>query len=112
MTIDLLRRQHIEALLDERWIDFLQLDADLTVLGADTGVEALFYVARALAATGRPEIALQRAMGYLNLAGAEGAAYGEALSLVAELRPLAELARADREAQLTQLQQLRRSLPP
>ncbi|MCC5886619.1 MAG: hypothetical protein JJT88_09310 [Gammaproteobacteria bacterium] len=111
MTIDLLRRQHIEALLDERWTDFLQLDADLTVLGADTGVEALFYVARALAATGRPEIALQRAMAYLNLAGAEGAAYGEALSLVSQLRPQAEQARTTREAALAELHQLRGTLP-
>ncbi len=111
MTIDLLRRQHIEALLAERWAEFLQLDSDLTVLGADTGVESLFYVARALAATGRPHIAEQRAMAYLNLAGAEGAAYGEALSLVTELRPAAERARNEREARLTELQELRATLP-
>ena len=111
MTIDLLRRQHIEALLAERWPEFLQLDSDLTVLGVDTGVEALFYMARALAASGRPDIAEQRAMAYLNLAGSEGAAYGEALSLVTELRPAAERARNEREAQLTELQELRATLP-
>lgn len=110
MTMDLLRRQHIEALLEERWPAFLQLDTDLKVLGVDTGIEALFYVARALAATGRPDLAEQRAMAYLNLAGADGAAYGDALSLVAELRPLAEHARAMRDAHLTELHALRATL--
>ncbi len=110
MTVDLLRRQHIETLLEERWPAYLQLDSDLKVLGVDTGIEALFYVARALAATGRPDLAEQRAMAYLNLAGADGAAYGDALSLVAELRPWAEHARAMRDAQLTELHALRATL--
>lgn len=96
MTIDLLRQRQIEALLGERWVEFLQLDADLSALGVDTGVEALYYAGRALYGLGRHESALQRIHAYLNIAGASGASYGQALSLFAELRPRAEAAQQRR----------------
>ena len=84
-AIDLLRRRHIEALLEERWEDFLQLEQDLLTLEVDTGLESLFYVARAMAKLGRDEPALARLNTYLNLAGSSGAAYADALALLDRL---------------------------
>lgn len=84
-AVDLLRRRHIEALLSERWEDFLQLEQDLATLGVDTGLESLFYTARALAHFDRTTEALDRLNAYLNLAGSTGAAYGEALALLDRL---------------------------
>ena len=98
MTIDLLRQRQIQALLGERWAEFLQLETDLSALGIDSGIEALFYVGRALSALGRYEAALPRIQAYLNIAGASGASYGDALSLFAELRSQAE---AERQTRLT-----------
>lgn len=99
VAVDFLRQRHIEALLAENWSTFLQLDADLTTLGADTGVEALFFAARALQALGHPEPAMTRLTAYLTLAGSEGAQYGAALGLFAELQSQVEPARARRLAE-------------
>lgn len=92
MALDLMRQRQIEALLAERWTEYLQLEADLTALGVDTGIEALFFAARALERLGRPEQAWQRLTGYLNIAGQQGAYYGEALSMFGRLQPHAEAA--------------------
>lgn len=90
MALDFLRQRQIEALLAERWTEYLQLEADLTALGVDTGIEALFFAARALETLGRHEQAWQRLTGYLNIAGQQGANYGEALSMFGRLQPEAE----------------------
>jgi hypothetical protein len=96
IAVDFLRRRHLEALLAEDWNSFLQLDADLMTLGADTGVEALYFTASALEALGRPEPAITRLTAYLNLAGSSGVQYGEALSMFARLQPRTESAREAR----------------
>lgn len=99
VAVDFLRQRHIEALLAENWPTFLQLDADLAALGADSGVEALFFAARALHALGRPEPAMTRLTAYLTLAGSEGGQYGAALGLFAELQPQLDAARSQRSAE-------------
>jgi hypothetical protein len=107
MTIDLLRQRQIEALLSERWLEFLQLDADLSTLGVDTGIEALYYTGLALSGLGRYEPALQRINAYLNIAGASGASYGQALSLFADLRPRGEAAQQRRVSLMRSERELR-----
>ncbi|MGM0679735.1 MAG: hypothetical protein ACQESY_07705, partial [Pseudomonadota bacterium] len=69
-AIDLLRKRWVDALLAEKWDAYLIHMAELQTLGFDTGVESIFYEAKALQATRWPELAYDKLQSYLNLAGA------------------------------------------
>lgn len=105
---DLLRKRMVDALLAERWQEYLRRLTDLQTLGVDTGVEAIYYEANALASLGRTEPAFERVNAYLNLAGASGASYADALSLYSELEPEAQAARAAREREQAAAREQRR----
>jgi hypothetical protein len=99
-AVDMLRQRWIQALMEERWSDFLDRQADLHAVGFDTGDESLFFEARALNATGQPEAAMERLVAYLNLVGSAGASYPDALALYPVLEAPAAAAREARLAAL------------
>lgn len=86
---DLLRQRWIDALMAERWEEFLARLTDLQSLGVDPGVESLFFEARAWQAINHPELARERTVAYLNLAGNTGASYTQALSLFPQVQQAA-----------------------
>lgn len=86
-AVDLLRQRMLDALLAERWEEYLATHRDLQTLGVDTGLESIYYEARALAELGRILPAFQSVQTYLEVAGRSGAAYPKALDLYADLQP-------------------------
>lgn len=99
-VIDLLRKRWVDALLAEKWTAYLTHMAELQTLGFDTGVESIYYEARALQAEYRYELAYDKLQSYLNLAGSEGANYAAALDLFTQLQGPAQQARQRRLAKI------------
>lgn len=107
-VIDLLRKRWVDALLAEDWTAYLVHMTELQTLGFDTGVESIFYEARALQANGNAELAYDRLQSYLNLAGSGGANYADALDLYTRLEGPARQARQQRLAKIEQARDKRR----
>lgn len=108
-AIDLLKRKMIDALSAERWTPFLRYHDDLQTLGVDTGLEAIYYQAKALSELGRVPAAFERVQAYLNLAGTSGAAYSDALALYSALEPRVALARTQQQREREQAREDRRA---
>lgn len=108
-AIDLLRRKMIDALSAELWSEYLRYYTDLQTLGADTGLEAIYYEARSLAELNQSGPAFDAVQVYLNLAGSSGAAYEDALALYAELEPSAEAYNQRKELERTRAREQRRA---
>ncbi|MDZ7802605.1 hypothetical protein [Thiohalophilus sp.] len=108
-VIELLRKRWVDALLAEDWTNYLIHMTELQTLGFDTGMESIFYEARALQANGNTELAYDRVQNYINLAGSAGANYAEALDLYTRLEGPARQARQQRLARIAQARKQRRA---
>ncbi|MFO7603575.1 MAG: PDZ domain-containing protein [Gammaproteobacteria bacterium] len=108
VAIDLLRKRWVDALLAERWNDYLVHMAELQKVGFDTGIEAIYYEGRALQELGWPEQAHDKYEAYINLAGTGGASYADALSSYSRIKGEAQQARQKRLGQISQARDKRR----
>lgn len=108
VAIDLLRKRWVDALMTERWDDYLIHMAELQTIGFDTGIESIYFEGRALQHLGWPEQAHEKYQAYINLAGRSGASYADALSFYSQIKGDALYARQQRLAQMAEARDKRR----